>query len=492
MLPSQQSPLIWLVDPHPQRDAIIYTIRILSALMGRAARIVERLDEVDERSSVIHYGLRPTRTDSKHYAIVPDEHFWRRIESEADIAPEGVAEWRGVMFPCWAEGGVSRKLESPSSRLCSVDPVAASFFLISRIEEIRSRDVDDHGRFPAENSWMVRMGLIERPLVHEFAAALGDALEEGGTSVVAASPWPDGHQCALAFTHDVDRMRMHGSLWRDLRSGIGGLQFTGGVSAGMRRVSSLLRTRVFGKRDPYDTIDEILAGQEQRGYRSTWFWIASHPTVRNADYALSEIAVNTTICRIRDRGHEIGLHGSYESGDSPDLLTREKGLLESVVNQTVHSTRQHYLRIRASETWRDHQSAGLKIDTTLGFAGRMGFRAGLAVPFRPWDFAKQQPHDLWEVPLIMMDVTAREYMGLSPAQAIARSRQLIATVARVGGAAAVLWHNSSLNEVDWKGWDAVYESWIDSAVEHEAWSATLTEIVGRWTSHLDDLETRSR
>lgn len=492
MTASHQSPLVWLVDSHPQRNAIVYTIRILSALMGRAARIVDRAGEIVARPGVIHYGPRPDPADSKHYSIVSDEHFWRRVESGADIAPEGVAEWRGVMFPRWAEGGVSRKLEATSSRLCPVDPLAAAFFLISRIEEIRSRSVDDHGRFPAESSWMVRMGFIERPLVHEFAKALSDALYGGDTPVSAENPWPDGHRFALAFTHDVDRIRMHGSLWRDIRSGLGGLRRSGGVSAGMRRATSLLRTRMFGQRDPYDTIDEILAGQERRGFRSTWFWIASHRSIHNADYTPSESIASAAIRAIRDRGHEIGLHGSYESGDTPELLSGEKDLLESVVERPVLSTRQHYLRLRAGHTWQWHQAAGLRIDTTLGFAGRMGFRAGLAVPFRPWDFVNQRPHDLWEIPLIMMDVTAKDYMGLSPSQAIARSRQLLGSVAKYGGAAAVLWHNSSLNEIDWKGWARVYESWLDLAVEHEAWGANLTEILGRWTSQLDRLEKDSQ
>ncbi len=487
----RHSPLVWLVDPHPQRAAIVYTIRILCALMGRSVRIADGAGDLDERTSAIHYGRRRDPIESNYYSIIPDEHFWRRIESGADIAPEGIAEWRGVMFPRWSMRGVSRKLESASSRLCPVDPLAASFFLISRIEEIRSSDVDLHGRFPAESAWMVRMGLIERPLVHEFASALRDALNGSGTSGSAVNPWPDGHRCALAFTHDVDRMRMHGSLWRDIRSGIGGLRFTGGVGSGMRRVSSLVKTRAMGRRDPYDTIEEILDGQERRGYRSTWFWIASKPSIQNADYTPSDSTVSKSICNIRDRGHEVGLHGSYESGTSPDLLGGEKELLESVIGVPVKSTRQHYLRFQADRTWHGQSAAVLRIDSTLGFAGRMGFRAGLAVPFQPWDFANDQPHDLWEVPLILMDVTAREYMALSPTQAMTRSRQLIATVAKVGGAAAVLWHNSSLNQIDWAGWGPVYESWLDAAAEQGAWGATLTDILGRWTSHLSGLQGRS-
>lgn len=478
MTPEDKKTLTWVVTDHPQRGAMEYAIRLLCNLMGRRARFVRPTDADSHGETRVHYGPFSSFANP-HLTLSFDTHFWGRVDSGADITPLGAAEWHGVMYPRWAESGVSRKSRLDESRVCPVDPVAATFFLVSRIEEVRSLAADQHGRFPAGESWMVRMGLIERPLVHDYATAIQESLDEG-TAETDSAFWPGGRRWAISFTHDVDRLRMHSSVWRDVRSGVGGLRFKGGLRAAGRRLQSFSATRFLGRSDPYDTIDEILADHDRRGFKSTWFWIAGKPSTHNADYHVVHGPAPNAISRLRDRGHEVGLHGSYESFERPDLLTLERQLLEGVVGAPVVVTRQHYLRFRAERTWRAHQAAGLAVDSTLGFADRLGFRAGIAVPFRPWDFERQCEHAIWEVPLVMMDVTAREYMGLTPDEAIRRSRAILSAVQRVGGAVAVLWHNSSLNDIDWRGWRPVYQSWLDVASESEAWGSTLSDTVKHW------------
>ena len=51
-----------------------------------------------------------------------------------------------------------------------------------------------------------------------------------------------------------------------------------------------------------------------------------------------------------------------------------------------------------------------------------------------------------------MDVTLRQYLGLSPNDAIAATRPLIRQTAAIGGQIVLLWHNSSLS--DWEEWAA--------------------------------------
>ena len=56
-----------------------------------------------------------------------------------------------------------------------------------------------------------------------------------------------------------------------------------------------------------------------------------------------------------------------------------------------------------------------------------------------------------------MDVTLRQYMGLSPEEAGAEIENLMQEVKNVGGVFSAIWHNETLNDLDdWKGYRDVF------------------------------------
>ena len=89
-------------------------------------------------------------------------------------------------------------------------------------------------------------------------------------------------------------------------------------------------------------------------------------------------------------------------------------------------------RRSARGTSRRSPSSGFAYDSSLGFGGAPGFRAGIAHPFRPWDFEHDRPLDLVEIPLAVMDVTLAEprYLGLSVKEAERRLLALLDWAAR--------------------------------------------------------------
>jgi len=71
---------------------------------------------------------------------------------------------------------------------------------------------------------------------------------------------------------------------------------------------------------------------------------------------------------------------------------------------------------------------------------------------------------------MLMDGTMKDYMRLSPAQAIDRAKALIDEVKAVKGTFVTLWHNQSVNgREDWSGWREVYEEIVRYAAipKHE-------------------------
>jgi hypothetical protein len=65
-----------------------------------------------------------------------------------------------------------------------------------------------------------------------------------------------------------------------------------------------------------------------------------------------------------------------------------------------------------------------------------------------------------------MDGTLKDYMDLTPADAIAQIGSLIREVKQVNGTFISLWHNESLSDQKrWTGWRRVYEEMLEMAVE---------------------------
>ena len=160
---------------------------------------------------------------------------------------------------------------------------------------------------------------------------------------------------------------------------------------------------------------------------------------------------------------EVGLHGTYAAADDEELLAEEKARLESLGAQ-VAGQRYHYLRVDPHRNLRALAALGLAYDTSLGFSDAVGFRAGLARPFRPWDFERERPLDLVEVPLAVMDVTLAEprYLGLSARAAWPRLEALLDAAAANGAAFAILWHPDRFDAPTSAGWDRLFYRVIDA------------------------------
>jgi len=465
--------ITWIVQSQRARPAIEYTIRLLSSLIGRHAVISGNAADGDGKS--IWYAT--TAPDRPCLWIVPELAFWESASRSVYLPPSEQDSWENVVFPVWdpPRGETASAGFSP----IPVDPVAATFFLVSRIEELAPERLDSLGRFCAGDAWIVRSGLVDQPLVNQYARLLASSLGLPQPE----SPWPERRSMAIAMSHDIDRIRMHGSFREGLRRAIDRWKDPEERRLLGRRLLSAWRV-LRGERDPYDTFDELVRLHRAHEFLATFFWIATRPHERDADYHALQLHVESTLHRLRDEGFEIGLHGSHDSPDDSDRLRTERESLEAVTRTGIRCTRQHLLRFRLGQTWEAQIAAGLGVDSTMGFAERMGFRAGIAGPYRPWSFERDAPLDIWEVPLIMMEVTARQYMMLSPEEAGRHSQRLLERVADCGGAGSILWHNSSLNNVDWAGWDVVYDGWLEDSKRLGAWGTSVGALADRWAAHV--------
>jgi peptidoglycan/xylan/chitin deacetylase (PgdA/CDA1 family) len=347
------------------------------------------------------------------------------------------------------------------------DDLAAGFFHLARVEE-RGAEVDRHGRFLAASSCLDPLD----PPLERLRRELG-----------AEPPSYRGARFAVALTHDVD------VPWRWTRIGVRGAAARLKGHALARRVEpalhearGLARVPLHKLRgtDPNWRFAEIAAEENAHDARSTFFLMAGHG--HRADGAAPE-----TYDRLRrqlvetllETGSEVGLHGSYLAAEDLGRLARERLLLAQLDGPLI-GHRYHYLRVDPHRNLAPLAGIGFRYDTTLGFPDTLGFRAGIAHPFRPWDFARDRPADLVEVPLAVMDATLAEerYAGLSAANAKPRVLSLLDWAAEHGGAFSILWHPERFDGPSARGWDRLYFELIEAVRERGGICLSAGELAG--------------
>ena len=211
--------------------------------------------------------------------------------------------------------------------------------------------------------------------------------------------------------------------------------------------------------DPYWSFDRILEDERRCGASSTFFLLADH--AHEFDGAAAEAYERLRprlVETLQEAKAEVGLHGSYSAADDARRIADEKERLERL-SGPVQGQRYHYLRIDPHRNLGSLEAAGFAYDSSLGFGDAVGFRAGIAHPFRPWDFERDAPHDLIEVPLAAMDVTlsAERYLNLSVERGRQRGSARCSTGPRSTEAASpILWHSEQYDSALLPGWDVLY------------------------------------
>lgn len=347
------------------------------------------------------------------------------------------------------------------------DELADAFFHLARLEELDG-ERDRHGRFLAASSCLDPLD----PPLERLRRTLG-----------IEPPRYRGARFAVALTHDVD------TPWRWTRIGILGsaARVKGHVlsrrtGAALHEARGLARMPLHKLRgsDPNWRFGEIAAAERERGARSTFFILAGHG--HRADGAAPE-----TYDRLRprlvetlvDAGAEVGLHGSYLAAEDLGRLAFERALLAQLDGPLV-GQRYHYLRVDPYRNLAPLAGLGFRYDTTLGFPDALGFRAGIAHPFRPWDLERNRPADLIEVPLAVMDATLAEerYENLSAAEAKPRVLALLDWAAEHGGGFSILWHPERFDPASARGWDRLYLELIDGVRERGGVCLSAGELAG--------------
>lgn len=368
------------------------------------------------------------------FRILPDTILFESVIIERKLL---FSEWKGL--PVF--------FLSDNNQDLPFDILAASFYLITCYEEYLEFKPDDHGRFPEAEGLCFKYSFSNKPVIDLWAREL--SLELLKKFQFLAFRRNEFHSLT---TIDVDQpfaFKGKGILWS-----------TGGLVRDIFKNPKNVTERIkclFGlTMDPYNVFDYITDTLEKNNTKAVFFFPVGQRSGFDKNPGFRSLAYKNLIRKILKK-FDIGIHPSYCSSDNPKLVETEIRKFKFISGEEPLMSRQHYLKIRFPETFRNLIKNNIHEDYSLGFVNNPGFRAGIARPFRFFDLITNEETNLTLIPFQIMDgILLNNCAEID--KAIHTVETYIRETKQVGGLFVTIWHNTSLtDEGEWKGWRSVFE-----------------------------------
>ncbi|MEM6967320.1 MAG: polysaccharide deacetylase family protein [Bacteroidota bacterium] len=360
---------------------------------------------------------------------------WYQLAQIPNQISRGMLDLGGKKYLIHSIFGKAKLSRVGEGYILEADIIASTFFMLTRWEEAVNPKRDNHQRFSAKDALAYQQGFLQDAIVNEYVEFLWKLLEKIGVGQKRRK-----RSFQIVPTHDVDVPFLFSSLPSSLytitRHLVDPTFFRDGVN---------YLNFFFNRKDPNDTHAVFLDGAEKLGTPAHFFFMSGGKNKYDPKDQLTSPSVRKLIQKIKERGHSIGLHPSYESFDNEELFKQEKDRLQRVANVEIKTGRQHYLRFEVPTTWNLWENADMTWESSMSYADDIGFRCGVCYPFPVFDIFQRKRLSLYERPLILMEGTLGMYLNLSLEEAQKQVEALVQEVEKYQGEFVFLWHNSSLN-----------------------------------------------
>lgn len=413
-------------------------------------------DVIQEDTFNIFYGNEFPSIKQNLFCLRPSNDFENCIKNSKlpDISILDRFEFSGKQLP---------RLFPVSDAAIDFDIAAATFILSSEFQDLISLERDEFDRLRAMDSLQDKLGVLNVPVVNYYSLFLKKEMESFFDVKIESRRY-DGADYALALTHDVDYTS---SLnLRMIKRNIFGHAILNieDLTLNERAIKLLYPLVAFGGYDPPKRGLKFLRSLEiQKGLKSTFFIKTGATGKQDINYNYRSRSFRGFIDSLTECGFEIGIHPSMKTYIDSEQFIVEKTRLEKLVGNQIDSVRQHYLKFTASKTTSIWEDANIRRDSTLGFSRKAGFRNSVAFPFPLYNFQKDRISPVTELPLLLMDGTFADSRNLTADQTFDKMKTLIDETKAVHGAAAILFHNSLTDPIDFPGYKEIYDQLLTEA-----------------------------
>ena len=357
---------------------------------------------------------------------------------------------------------LNKKILFPSEQPLVIIPFdlpAMVFYLTSRYEEYQAFEPDSLGRFPARESLAYKEGFLHQPLINFWVLHLVEQLKRQFPKLSIVYP---AYQLRTSFDIDLAWAYKHRPFW---------LTLAGSFRDLLRRDWSLLSERILvllgEKPDPFYCFEYLSQWLKKYPTKTIFFFLLGDYGAYDKNITHKNQALQRLIKALA-KNFTIGIHPSFKSNQPGGQLHQEIKRLAAITGDEVQHSRQHFLMLKFPETYQRLLEQGITHDYSMGYASEVGFRASIAAPFPWYDISLEKETDLIVHPFAAMDVSLKQYLQLSPEEALETLRMITQEVRAVNGELMFLWHNSSFSaKHGWEGWPEVFEKVLSFAFEKQ-------------------------
>jgi len=372
----------------------------------------------------------------KSFVIEPEGLLFKR--GIKDIQPE-VTEWNGTKIFFQSQ---SADVSIP------FDIFAASFYLLTRYEEYGSLDLDEHGRYKAENSLAYKHQFLDYPLVDHWAYLLDQMLADYFPMYTIKSK----SRFRFCPSIDIDHVYKYKSKFLSINIIRLFQKLITGKYEDFRYHLNVILNRA---PDPYFNVEYIVDMHNDYNLRPIFF-LHVGPMGKYDGYSLynpfniiKELFYRTLI---------VGLHPSYFASTNLHQMKKEKKRLESMTRVRVFLNRFHFLKFTFPISFEYLESLSIARDYSLGYAKYTGFRASTCTPFLFYNLTKDYISGMRLHPIVLMDVTLQKYLYKEATDLFGIMSYYAEVIKKYNGEFVTLFHNESLSDEDqWYGWREEYK-----------------------------------
>ncbi len=326
------------------------------------------------------------------------------------------------------------------------DIFAATFYLLSRYEEYLPHTKDMYGRYAHENSLAFKEGFLQLPLINiwvkDFALAIKKIFPTFNFQLSTFNFLP---------TYDIDIAYSY--KYKGLLRNIGGFL----KSPSVERLKVLTGLQ----KDPFDVYKWLHTLHQQNKLRPFYFFLAAQKNGQYDKHILPDSDIMWKLVKQHAKNYTVGIHPSWQSGDSPSLLKKEKDYLAQMAEKKITVSRQHYIRFNLPNGYQKLIEAGITDDYSMGYGSTNGFRASVASSFFWYDLQNEKQTDLRIHPFCFMDANSFYEQHFSAEKAYEELMHYFKVCKEANGTLITIWHNNFLGMAkEFKGWREMYEKFI--------------------------------
>ena len=193
----------------------------------------------------------------------------------------------------------------------NLDIFGSAFFILSGYEELISDERDSHDRFPSIKSVAFKENFLNRPLLDEYLEILWICLN---------NLWPNlrrkKHKYKNLISCDVDEPYDCSveTILNLTRACFGDLIKRKSIKEFFKRINRYIFNKMgIYKFDRNYTFDKYMSICEKAGFKATFYFIPTSKEAQNGCYEVTDKKITNLLKKIDARGHEIGVHGSYQT-----------------------------------------------------------------------------------------------------------------------------------------------------------------------------------